>query len=1196
MTRNSSSVRRGNSPVPTFAPALLGAAALIAGCAPSGDSGMSPIGGGSGGTFKVGGGDLFHIRGPEGGPFPQGTRDYHLTNQSKTRVVEWSVEASVPWLRFSEVGGTIAPKATVTITAEIDQVFAATLPVGDYPADIVFRDQASPQNGDVYLAFLLTVEPKSGDHGTLAVTPAADFDVSGDVGGPFTPSSTTYVVENVGESPLDWSAEATESWVLLSGPTGGTLDPAQTADVLVTLDDTALKNFTAGNYVATIKFDNVTNSMGSTTRRVNLHVSDPGGGDGRVTAGLQLLYDFDEGSGDVVHDVSGMQPPIDLVIEEPQDVGWGPGSLALNSPTIVASQSAATRLADAVQSTDAITVEAWIQPQNLQQEGPARIVTLSDGAYDRNFTLGQGRWNEYPQDAYNMRLRSTATDLDGMPLVSTGGGVAKLATQHVLYTRDASGAAKMYVDNVEQASGLIGGDLSNWDASFHLALGNEIGADRPWLGILHLVAVYDRALAPAEVQQNFLAGPGGGNAGILAVAPATDFATSGLEGQVPAQSETFYTASNIGDEPMAWSVTANEPWIAIDTTGGVLDPGKNASVKVSLVSNIVLNFAPGFYTARVDFTNHDTGFGNTSRYVKLTIYSEGGGGDGDAEMEYFEKTNGSLDYMGVKITRASGSQKLWAPGTPPQEFPGGWVTPGTYTVALNQPRVHGKKDGVLTGQLRSGDNLVGVVVNKPLEWEGWENHAYTQHPDFVLENWGQSKTISLLPGDVLHVGYGTPVPITFGTRQGSDGIVVHCVATQPEPRGGLWGLGMTEFDQVLWDRFRQQVVAAAPLMTVATSYYNWGPADGTLPAVLPSDLGQDPGNTNNEQARTVGRWLQNRGFQLIKNGPGSLNVAELERLYRWYFNNIQLMGQWGEDVTAHNHYAHGTHRYAPYFVTDGVMSAMVAAVALDYTPTYEPMYRVLSHMAQRTDMTMSNSGCYSFKNGSGGGESLADHKDDNSFTKWLWYTLKHTDMTAKASHRMAVWAPCYWARELLRYPQTARQAVTLSSVGPAFDNPDGSPGSWWGHEWIETGAGPGWHYFYADLEMQGSHFLWFTGLERDSQFAQFSRRSILATNSYSAYFTKWTGATFIGEPRNPSGSAQGGKSVLSWSPVSGNSFSHYRVYRSTQGGPYAAIGDASTTGFTDSNVSSGKVYHYRIAAVRTDGHEGSKSSVVKIQH
>jgi hypothetical protein len=65
--------------------------------------------------------------------------------------------------------------------------------------------------------------------------------------------------------------------------------------------------------------------------------------------------------------------------------------------------------------------------------------------------------------------------------------------------------AKIYINGVERASDTIGGDFSNWDGDFHLALANELTKDRPWLGEFHLVAIYNRALSQTEVSQNFRA-------------------------------------------------------------------------------------------------------------------------------------------------------------------------------------------------------------------------------------------------------------------------------------------------------------------------------------------------------------------------------------------------------------------------------------------------------------------------------------------------------------------------------------------------------------------------------------------------------------------------------------------------------------------------------------------------------------------
>ena len=41
----------------------------------------------------------------------------------------------------------------------------------------------------------------------------------------------------------------------------------------------------------------------------------------RVTDGLQVLYTFDEGSGEIVHDTSSTGDPLDLTINDPSGVG-----------------------------------------------------------------------------------------------------------------------------------------------------------------------------------------------------------------------------------------------------------------------------------------------------------------------------------------------------------------------------------------------------------------------------------------------------------------------------------------------------------------------------------------------------------------------------------------------------------------------------------------------------------------------------------------------------------------------------------------------------------------------------------------------------------------------------------------------------------------------------------------------------------
>ncbi len=226
----------------------------------------------------------------------------------------------------------------------------------------------------------------------------------------------------------------------------------------------------------------------------------------RVTADLQTLYRFEEGAGQTVRDVSNIGPALDLTIADEDAVQWETDSLLFTSPTIIQSIEPASGLIDAVSQNNELTIEAWIAPASLTQDGPARIVTISRGANQRNITLGQGLWNDQPSTLYDARLRTTATDENGRPSLSSTADSLNTELTHVVYTYDTNGIARLYIDGEEQTSAEIGGDLSNWDSSYQLALGNELDGQRPWLGSFHLVACYSRALNSSEVQQNFRAG------------------------------------------------------------------------------------------------------------------------------------------------------------------------------------------------------------------------------------------------------------------------------------------------------------------------------------------------------------------------------------------------------------------------------------------------------------------------------------------------------------------------------------------------------------------------------------------------------------------------------------------------------------------------------------------------------------------
>ena len=140
------------------------------------------------------------------------------------------------------------------------------------------------------------------------------------------------------------------------------------------------------------------------------------GGD-NAPAGALLLYDFREGTGQVVKDKAGTGNPLNLQVKDVSAIQWlEGGGLRITGSMLIASAEPATKLVEAVKQSKALTIEAWVKPANITQAGPARIVTLSKDPGSRNFTLGQ------KADAYEVRFRTTVTSPNGEPALSSPGG------------------------------------------------------------------------------------------------------------------------------------------------------------------------------------------------------------------------------------------------------------------------------------------------------------------------------------------------------------------------------------------------------------------------------------------------------------------------------------------------------------------------------------------------------------------------------------------------------------------------------------------------------------------------------------------------------------------------------------------------------------------------------------------------------
>lgn len=224
------------------------------------------------------------------------------------------------------------------------------------------------------------------------------------------------------------------------------------------------------------------------------------GGLARVEDAAIAVFTFSEGAGDVTLDSSGVGTPITLQIS---GMEWEDGGGLRNvNGKAQANEADSRKLFDMITPANAYSVEAWIIPDNNAQDGPARIVSYSLDTATRNFTMGQNAIY------YQLRNRSATTGVNGTPALEALDPQVDTVLTHVVMTFDGDSGRKVYINGQLSIEENVAGDTLDWLDNQLLILGNEATDDRPWAGVMKLVAVHARALSDVEVRQNFDAGTG----------------------------------------------------------------------------------------------------------------------------------------------------------------------------------------------------------------------------------------------------------------------------------------------------------------------------------------------------------------------------------------------------------------------------------------------------------------------------------------------------------------------------------------------------------------------------------------------------------------------------------------------------------------------------------------------------------------
>jgi hypothetical protein len=168
--------------------------------------------------------------------------------------------------------------------------------------------------------------------------------------------------------------------------------------------------------------------------------------------------------------------------------GWG---LNFAGGKAQASTSSSAKLKNLILSTGEYSIEAWVTPGNVVQED-MRIVSYSASLTNRNFNLGQTMYD------YDFFTRSSVSNANGAPALSTPSAdeVLQATLQHVVATFNPVAGPQIYCER--RAQGALdpepGGTLGEWDTVFAFVLGNEVSGNRKWIGVIRLVAIFNRAL------------------------------------------------------------------------------------------------------------------------------------------------------------------------------------------------------------------------------------------------------------------------------------------------------------------------------------------------------------------------------------------------------------------------------------------------------------------------------------------------------------------------------------------------------------------------------------------------------------------------------------------------------------------------------------------------------------------------------
>ena len=523
--------------------------------------------------------------------------------------------------------------------------------------------------------------------GSLTVTPATALSAAGAPGGPFTPSSATYTLQNSGNAPITWNVSKAQQWVTLSLSGSGSLAPGGTATVTVSLNATAA-TLAAGNYSDSVIFTNATNGSGNTTRAVNLTVATAQSSNIASLATVTASTQNTSTGQTAVKAVDGV-------------IGGYPGDYTKEWATTGQKTGAWLNLSwSAPYSVNQVVL--YDRP-NLNDQITTATIAFSDGS---SISVGPLN-NNGTATTYSFPARvitglkmtvtgvSSSTGSVGLSEIQVYGTPAG-GTQYTLTTSVSPSGAGSVTAKPSQSTYPSGTQVvltaaPNTGYTFSGWSGDASGTVNPLTVTM---------IGNLSITANFTPLPG-----TLAVTPATALSSIGAPAGPFTPASAAYTLQNSGNSALTWSAAQTQPWVTLSLNGGSLAPGATATVTVSINANAA-TLAAGNYSDSVTFTNATNGSGNTTRAVNLAVTTVQSSNIASLATVTASTQNTSTGQTAVKAVDG-------VIGGYPGDYTKEWATTGQKTGAwlnLSWPTSHSVTQVVLYDRPNLNDQITAATI------------------------------------------------------------------------------------------------------------------------------------------------------------------------------------------------------------------------------------------------------------------------------------------------------------------------------------------------------------------------------------------------------------------------------------------------------------------------------------------------------